>query len=331
MVKTKVLLTGASGTVGIEIFKELLKRSAIYDIRLFLRASKKNKKKFKPYSKEIEISWGCIENYEEVKIAVEDQDVVIHSAAVIPSASHYDPTTANLINVEGTRNVINAMLLQEKQTRIIYTSSIVVYGDRVKNPNIKITDPLNVTPGDRYGESKVAAERLIRESGLDYVIFRLSYCTSTIMLKFSPAVFDIALKTSMEIIDSRDVALALVNAIESHDVWNRIFNLGGGKECQIIFQDHINDLLEIIGFGRHFFPEEAFTSNHHSHCGFYDTREIEELLKFQNHNLLDFYADVKRWIGFKRYLVPLVRPIIRWILLKSSKYYKESKKKKNIN
>ncbi|MHA1104947.1 MAG: NAD-dependent epimerase/dehydratase family protein [Promethearchaeota archaeon] len=326
MEKTKVLLTGASGTVGIDIFKELLSRSDIYDIRLFLRASKKNKKRFIPYSTKVEIIWGSIENYEEVKIAVEDQDVVIHSAAVIPSASHYDPKIVNLVNVEGTRNIINSMLLQKKQTKIIYTSSIALYGDRIKNPNIKITDPVKITPGHPYAESKLAAEHLIQESGLDHIIFRLSYCTSTNMLKFRPVMFDMPLKTSVEIIDTRDVALALVNAIETHEIWGKTFNLGGGEKCQIEFGEHLDDMLEIMGFGRHFFPEEAFVKSD-SHCGFYDTREIEEILKFQNHNLSDFYADVKKWIGFKRFLVPLVRPIIRWLLLKRSKYYKASKKK----
>ena len=326
MQKTKVLLTGASGTVGIDIFKELLSRLDIYDIRLFLRASKKNKKRFIPYSKKVEIIWGSIENYEEVKRALEDQDVVIHAAAVIPSTSHYNPEIVNLVNVEGTRNVINAMLLQKKPTKLIYPSSIVVYGDRLKDPNIKITDPIKVSSGHPYAESKIAAEHLIQESGLEYVIFRLSYCTSTDMLKFRPVLFDMALKTSVEILDTRDVALAIVNTINTREVWGKIFNLGGGEQCQIEFGEHIDDMLEIMGFGRHFFPEEAFAQGD-SHCGFYDTKEIEELLKFQNHDLSDFYADVKKWIGFKRYLVPLFRPIIRWVLSKRSKYYIASKKK----
>jgi nucleoside-diphosphate-sugar epimerase len=326
--KLKVLLTGASGTVGIDIFNELLSRSEIYDIRLFLRASKKNKKKFVPYLKKVEIIWGCVENYEEVKAAVEDQDIIIHTAAVIPSASYYNPESDQvfIVNVEGTRNIINAILHQKKPMKIIYTSSIAVYGDRIKNPNIKITDPVNISPGHPYAESKLAAERVIQESGIDYVIFRLSYCTSTDMLKFRPVMFDMALKTSVEIIDTRDVALAIVNAIETREIWGKTFNLGGGKQCQIEFGEHLDDMLEIMGFGRHFFPEEAFAQND-SHCGFYDTKEIQELLKFQNHELSDFYEDVKKWIGFKRHLVPLVRPIIRWILLKRSKYYIASKRK----
>jgi len=327
MEKSKVLLTGASGTVGIEIFKELLKRSNIYDIRLFLRASNKNKNRFRPFLKKVEIFWGSIENFDEVKKAVENQDVVIHSAALIPSASHYDPKSLNLVNVEGTRHIVNAMLLQKKTPKLIYTSSITVYGDRVEDPNIKITDPLKISPENPYGESKIAAESIIQDSGLEFVIFRLSYCASTSMLKFSPAMFDISLNTSVEIVDTRDVALALVNAIESQEVWGRIFNLGGGKDCQIKFGEHVDDLLEILGFGRHFLPKEAFTNNNHSQCGFYDTEEVENLLKFQNHNLVSFYDDVKRWIGIKRYLVPLAKPIIKRILLKKSKYYKTSKKK----
>lgn len=326
MAKKKVLLTGASGTVGTDIFKELLSRPNLYDIRLFLRPSKKNKKRFTQYSKKVEIIWGSIENYEEVKLAVKDQDVVIHSAAVIPSTAHYNPKIVKIINVEGTRNVINAMLLQKRPPKLIYPSSIAVYGDRLKDPNIKITDPIKISPGHPYAESKAAAEHLIQESGLEHLIFRLSYCTSTAMLKFRPALFDMALKTSVEILDTRDAALAIVNAIETPAIWGKIYNLGGGKKCQIEFGEHLDDMLEIMGFGRHFFPENAFTKGD-SHCGFYETREIEEILKFQNHTLSDFYIDVKKWIGFKRHLVPLVRPIIRWILLKRSKYYIASKKK----
>ncbi|GAH61666.1 unnamed protein product, partial [marine sediment metagenome] len=37
MGKKKVLLTGASGTIGKETFKELLKKADEYDISLFLR------------------------------------------------------------------------------------------------------------------------------------------------------------------------------------------------------------------------------------------------------------------------------------------------------
>lgn len=70
MGKKKVLLTGASGTVGKDTFKELLKKADEYDISLFLRDSRKNKKLFKPYYRKVKIFWGTLQNYDEVKKAV---------------------------------------------------------------------------------------------------------------------------------------------------------------------------------------------------------------------------------------------------------------------
>jgi len=49
--KEKVLLTGASGSMGFEAFKLLWEERDKYDIVLFLRPSGKNKKKFKKYVK----------------------------------------------------------------------------------------------------------------------------------------------------------------------------------------------------------------------------------------------------------------------------------------
>ncbi|MCK4287356.1 MAG: hypothetical protein KAX18_14190, partial [Candidatus Lokiarchaeota archaeon] len=101
-------------------------------------------------------------------------------------------------------------------------------------------------------------------------------------------------------------------------------------QCQILFRDNINDVLEIMGFGRGFLPDEAF-SKYHTHCGFFDDQEtsyLESILMFQNFTLEDFYAEVKKWIGIKRYLIPIVKPIIRWYILRKSEFYQNYKKKR---
>jgi len=125
--------------------------------------------------------------------------------------------------------------------------------------------------------------------------------------------FFMALDTSVEVIHAKDVGLALVNAIDSNEIWNKTFNLSGGKQCQILFRDNINDVLEIMGFGRGFLPDEAF-SKHHTHCGFFDDQETS-------------YLQSKKWIGLKRYLIPIVKPIIRWYILRKSEFYQNYKKK----
>ncbi len=321
MTKKKVLLTGASGSVGIKTFEELFSRHDNYNIKLLVRRSCKNKRLFRPYKGKIEIIWGDLRNYEDVEKAVDDQEVVIHIAAVIPPLAHYDPGLAYATNVGGTQNILKAMHKQQNQPKIIYASSIAVYGDRLKNPMIKITDPVKPSPGDYYTETKIKAENLIRKSGLDYSIFRLSYCTSLDSLKVHPLMFHMPLDTCIEIVDARDVGLALVNAIESDEIWGRCFNLAGGEKCRIRFGDYLDDMFEIMGFKRNFLPEEAFATKDF-HCGFLDTQEIQDILKFQRYTLEDWYLQVEKWIGIKRYFIPLVRWFIKRSLLNKSEFYK---------
>ncbi|MEJ2295885.1 MAG: SDR family oxidoreductase [Candidatus Lokiarchaeota archaeon] len=259
------------------------------------------------------------------------QDIVIHLAGLLPDKALENPALVKKTNIDGTLNLINAMLKQKPTPKLIYSSSVAVYGDRLKNPIIKITDPIDEDSEDVYTQTKIAGEKMIKDSGLKFIIFRLSYCISTVLLKLRPIMFYMPLETSLEAIHTKDVGSALVNAIKTEELWGKTLNLAGGKDCQIIFQKNLNDLLEIMGFGRDFLPEEAFAKNGF-HCGFFDLKEMEEnekLLHFQNHTLKDFYSEVRKWIGIRRYLIPLVRPILRWFVLRKSIFYKEFKNNKS--
>ncbi|MFX0138959.1 MAG: NAD(P)-dependent oxidoreductase, partial [Candidatus Hodarchaeota archaeon] len=64
MKKKNILLTGASGTIGKEIFKFLISQDKKYNICLLLRPSRKNRTTFKHYGEIIDIIWGNIQNYE---------------------------------------------------------------------------------------------------------------------------------------------------------------------------------------------------------------------------------------------------------------------------
>ncbi len=91
MHKQTVLLTGASGEVGIETFKELLRRRERYDIRILSLDRKVEQQLFKPYRDQVDIIWGDLRNPEDVKKAVDGADAVIHAAAVIPPDADHHP------------------------------------------------------------------------------------------------------------------------------------------------------------------------------------------------------------------------------------------------
>jgi len=323
----KVLLTGAFGNVGISTLKELLNRD--YDIRVFEVDNRKNRDIAKKFKNRIEVMWGDLRNKVDVNKAVQNQDIVIHLAAIIPPLADADPELTESVNIGGTKNILDAIKEQSQKTKVIFSSSIAVYGDRRNNPMIEVTDPLTPSKGDYYAITKISAEKLIRESGVDFAIFRLTYITSINKLSLDPLMFHMPLDTSIEICDTKDVGLALVNAIECDEVWGGIFNIAGGQQCRIMYREHLNDILEIYGLGRNFLPEEGFAANDF-HCGFMNTTESQNLLKYQKHSLEDYYSEVKRKIGSKKHFMPAIRWMIRLYLLKRSEpyqKYKLSKKK----
>jgi nucleoside-diphosphate-sugar epimerase len=278
-----VLLTGAFGNVGLSTLKELL----------------------------IDIVWGDLRNKDDVESAVKEEDVIIHLAAIIPPLADINTSLAESVNVGGTKNLLNAIKNQPQKPKIIFTSSIAVYGDRLDNPMIKTTDILAPSRGDYYALTKIT-------------IFRLTYITSVNKLNMDPLMFHMPLDTSIEICDTKDVGLALANAVECDEVWGETFNLAGGERCRITYREYLNDMMKIFGLGRNYLPEEGFAEKDF-HCGFCDTHKSENLLHYQKHTLQEYYKEVKSKIGVKRHFMPMVKWMIRLNLLKKSEFYRRFK------
>ncbi|MFX1419238.1 MAG: NAD-dependent epimerase/dehydratase family protein [Promethearchaeota archaeon] len=328
MKKKNILLTGASGVIGKEILREFISQSENYELRLLLRPSRKNKKYFKSYRDSLDIIWGNIQNFEDVKKSVSNQDIVIHAAGVLPDVALYDPELTKLTNIGGTKNIVNAIKEQQNNPKVIFTSSAAVYNEKSENLFIRNSDLVDPNPTDVYAYTKIEAEKLIINSGIEYCIFRISYVASVDMLKFRPIMFHIPLDTSLEIIHVKEVAQAIVNSIESDRIWGKIFNLGGGKDCQILYKENLSDYYEMMGFGRDFLPETAFAKIGH-YGGIFDpqeTQDLQNLLKYQHRTLQSFYSEVKKWVGVKRHLFSLIRPIAKWYILRRSEFYRDFKK-----
>ncbi len=131
-----ILLTRAFGNVGLSTIKELSKKN--YNIRIFDIENSKNKKIAKDYEGKVEIIWGDLRNSEDVNKAVSGMDIVLHVAAIIPPLADAQPKFAEEVNVGGTSNIIKAMKMQPQKPRLVYTSSIAIYGDRHKSPLIRL-------------------------------------------------------------------------------------------------------------------------------------------------------------------------------------------------
>ncbi|MBR4038459.1 MAG: NAD-dependent epimerase/dehydratase family protein [Tidjanibacter sp.] len=144
-----ITLIGASGFVGTRLLGLLSENQEQYT----LRNIDKQQSHFFPQVTEI----GDVRDLDTLKEKLHDTDVVVLLAAehrddVTPTTLYYD------VNVGGMRNVLQAMEANGIK-RLVFTSSVAVYGLNKENPNEEHPkDPFN-----HYGKSKWEAEQVLQE------------------------------------------------------------------------------------------------------------------------------------------------------------------------
>jgi nucleoside-diphosphate-sugar epimerase len=148
--KTKILVTGGAGFLGINLIRYLLDRGypsiTSFDIAEF---------DF-PEKDRIRVVQGDIRDSELVRNVVPGTNWLVHAAAALPLYPEQDIRSTE---VDGTRNLLQAAL-EHRVDRVVYISSTAVYGVPDRYP-IYENDPLiGVGP---YGQAKIDAEVLCDE------------------------------------------------------------------------------------------------------------------------------------------------------------------------
>ncbi|HEX6575314.1 MAG TPA: NAD-dependent epimerase/dehydratase family protein [Gemmatimonadaceae bacterium] len=156
------LVTGASGFVGSHLVEALIARR--WRVRCLVRKS--SVLKWLPVDDISLINGDVALPGDDLDRAVRNVSVVFHLAAVTsaPTAEVY-----NAANVEGTRNIVNAMRKCAPDALLVFCSSLAAAGPARSRP-VNETDEPNPVSG--YGRSKLTAERIVEESGLEYLIVR---------------------------------------------------------------------------------------------------------------------------------------------------------------
>jgi nucleoside-diphosphate-sugar epimerase len=319
--KKTVLLTGAAGAVGYEALKELVHREC-YAIRVFEVRNKRTEKALRPFQAEVDICWGDLADRASFETCVNDVDAVIHLAAIIPPLADRQPDLAERVNVQGTQNLIEALQRYAPDAFLLYTSSVSVYGDRVKNPWITVGDLLQPSEGDYYAATKIRAEQLVRNSNLRWSIFRLTGIMSA-RQHLDPLFFHMPLETSFEIATTRDTGYALAQALDHFgELQGRTFNLGGGEKCRIVYRDLLRGCFARSGLGEMDFPPEAF-ADQNFHCGYFrDSAELNRILGFQRDSVQDYFDWYAQQVNpAQKWAAALLRRVIKQQLLRGSDPY----------
>jgi nucleoside-diphosphate-sugar epimerase len=312
-----VLLTGAAGNLGREALAALLGRG--HRVRTFELHTAHNRKILAPYASKVENVWGDLESPSDVARAVDGVDGIVHDAAITMPRSELAPERAERVNVGGTHNLLNAARASARAPRIVYASSMSVFGTTqpALAPPRRANDATQ--PFNHYSAHKLACEKLVRESGLPFCILRIAMSPPLAPEGGDPEhlrfLFAYALDSRVEYVHPRDVGVAQANALDSEAALGKVLLIGGGKRCQITTRELINGLFERVGVGA--LPEEAFGPEP-MFADWLDTDESQRLLAYQAHTYDDALDEIARKLGAKRYALTLARPLVRRFLLKYS-------------
>lgn len=212
-----VFLTGITGLVGNYIAEYLLKQG--YQVKALIRKGT-DTSLINPV---IELIEGDLLDPLLLNKSISGCEYVIHCAAIVSFSSKMI-NEMMLVNIEGTKNIVNASLLNQVK-KLIHISSIAAIGRDTKSDIItENTAWVDSKMNTNYAKSKYLSELEVWrgvEEGLDTIILNPSVIlgignwnkSSSKLFKY---IFDekpFYTKGNINVVDVRDVAIIAVNAI----------------------------------------------------------------------------------------------------------------------
>ncbi len=288
----KVLVTGATGFIGANIVRVLLKKG--YSVRALVRP---NSDRRNLDGLGVEFAVGDVRDRNSIKRSMNGCRLVFHTAAlysfwVRPRRLIYD------INVKGTRNVLQTAL-EKGVERVVYTSSVATLGLRKDGKPADETtpvDPLKIV-GD-YKKSKYLAEQVALEFAKKFpvVIVNPSFPvgpydikptpTGRVILDFLNRKMPAYVETGVNVVAVKDVALGHLLAAEKGRVGER-YILGGEN---VTMRGLLKLLSEVTGLPAPrvrlpYYPVLALSYINAAACALTDTipRMTPETIRMSRH------------------------------------------------
>ena len=231
----------------------------------------------------VEIVKGDITDKESVYEAVRNVGGILHLAALLPPASERDRDKTFAVNVEGTRNIVEALKSHGSKATLVFTSSISTYGDTSKESDpIKITQPQNAI--DTYAESKIAGEKVLIGSGVNFVILRIASIAVPAFLE-PPEPWPFTSDQRVEMVHRDDVADAIKSSVGTAEAVGNVFNIAGGSTWRLAGKNYVEDFFNFMGAP----VEMAVYREEPGWNDWYDTVESQKILNYQNRSY-DFYS-----------------------------------------
>ena len=154
----RIVITGGCGFLGQRVALQLLAQRDVDGLVLFDNAPSTLPL---PDDKRLKVVTGDIADREAVRRVISTgTDSVFHLAAVVSGQAEADTDLGYRVNLDGTRAVLDACRALGTCPRVVFASSLAVYGGALP-PAVGDETPL--TPQTSYGTQKAIGELLVND------------------------------------------------------------------------------------------------------------------------------------------------------------------------
>lgn len=162
----KVVITGGTGMLGRRLALRILAKPELVgpdgvarDVDELVLFDAFDPVEPPPVDPRVSIVTGDISDRETVDALIDAKtDAVFHFAAVVSGGAEADFDLGYAVNLDGGRNVLEAARRTGRCPRIVFTSSLAVYGGERS-----VTDATALTPQTSYGTQKAIGELLVND------------------------------------------------------------------------------------------------------------------------------------------------------------------------
>lgn len=329
MTAETVLVTGAFGLVGAETVHQLMAEGPpVVATDLDVPANRRAAQNMPS----TEVRWADLTKPDEVTQLLRSvtPTAIIHLAAIIPPLCYAQPKLADRVNVGATELLLKAAAALPRPPRFVQASSVAAYGAR--NPHRVdglLTADTPLRPSDIYGTHKVEAEKMVRASGLDWVILRLGGVLTAeprLDVDLDTLYFEASLPIDgrIQTVDVRDVARAFIAATTAPVVGETLL-IGGDESHRLMQGDLAPSIAAAMGLvggiptGRKGDPD---SDNDWFGTDWMDTTRSADVLNFQRISWPQLLTETAERMGWRRYPARAIAPLAHALLARRSPYYR---------
>ena len=287
----KVLITGAAGTIGINVIKYLLSEGK-YEITAVDLKNSGNYKRLKKYKRRITLLFGDVSDPSFMENVIKEKDFVIHLAGVDLPIGDLNKRLTHEVDYKGTENIVRIIDFYNPECYLLYASSASVYGKQDKDEVSTSTKP-NLNNDDYYSLSKLEAEDIIKLKLKNYVIFRLPIVLTNITKE--NFIYSYKPSSKIEVVTDTDASYMFSRALDKIDKLNKkTFNVGGGENCRTTGKKLNEDLLKTFGLTKKYIDNKLFIDKGFYSYYFKDSDKLEDILSFRNDSISSYLMRIKK-------------------------------------